>query len=254
MLEPDAKPKSRAYVTSSGIRWSPPPSSPPAVLPSPAALPSPTPDIKSTGNQSATVVPRQSSSIRIIVLNRPSRSATYPGSQRPKQEPALKMATRWYASGGLVARVASANEVRYAIGTNRPASMKKVPAVVRAKGGERRMERSGLTVCLSRGLVFLFVFVFVFVFDFDFVFVFDGFDGFDGFDVGVFGGFLIRVGWRYAVTVSSVVRWGFFPSGSVFLFVSLTLTPKSTSTLSLSLTLSLTLSSTSASTPSSTTS
>ena len=41
--------------------------------------------------------------------------------------------------------MARAKEVRYAMGTKRPPSMKNVPAVARAKAGSRRMVRSGLT-------------------------------------------------------------------------------------------------------------
>lgn len=61
-----------------------------------------------------------SDSARSMALNRPILSASKPGSQRPKAEPAFKIAMIWYAKLVDMAPELRLYAVTYEIGTKRP--------------------------------------------------------------------------------------------------------------------------------------
>ena len=63
------------------------------------------------GSQSAKVVRAQRDTIRIMVLKRPILSARSPGAHRPKNDPAFKIESNWYAKLGSIP-AARAKEVK----------------------------------------------------------------------------------------------------------------------------------------------
>ena len=71
MLLPLANPKRTAKTTSPGI-------------------------LPSTFNQMPSTETRDKTTVAIMVLYLPSLSQIWPGSQRPKNEPALRIARSWY--------------------------------------------------------------------------------------------------------------------------------------------------------------
>ena len=78
MLDPDAKPKVTAYTIERALI---------AVTSADVVGVS-----KDAGNQRVKDVAEQMANAAIMLLNRPSLSARKPGTQRPRQLPALKMA------------------------------------------------------------------------------------------------------------------------------------------------------------------
>ena len=83
------------------------------------------------GSQNTSDVAEQTASAAIMLLKRPSLSARRPGTQRPRQLPALKMAMSWYENDGLKAPVLIAKVVRYVIGMKSAHSIMNMPTVRR---------------------------------------------------------------------------------------------------------------------------
>jgi len=137
MLDPEAKPKTIEYTIVRAftvVTW--------------AELDG---SNSAAGNHRVMVVAPQRANAAIILLNRPSLSAMYPGAHRPRHEPAFMNAMRLYAKSVSIAPVDMAKEGMYAIGTNRPHSIHQVPAVNQANAGSRKIRKSGITDCPGLG-------------------------------------------------------------------------------------------------------
>ena len=131
MLDPDAKPKITAYTIESALM----------VVASADVVGV----MSEAGSQNVRDVAEQMARVAIMLLNRPSLSARRPGTQRPMQLPALKMATSWYANAGSRAPVDVANVARYVIGINNAHSIAKIPTVRSRYDLSRKMRKSGRT-------------------------------------------------------------------------------------------------------------
>lgn len=81
------------------------------------------------GSQKVNDVAAQTARAAIIRLKRPNLSARRPGTHRPKQLPALKIAMSWYEKAGVIAPLEEAKVVRYVIGTKSAHSIRKIATV-----------------------------------------------------------------------------------------------------------------------------
>ena len=132
MFEPDANPMMTAKAI---VR--------PLTVP---ALSGPLATSTAAGIQRQKEASMQIPTVMIMVLNRPSRSAMYPGAHLPTTLPALKMAMTWYAKVELMAPVEREKVVRYVIGMKRPHSSRKTPIVVSKKAVSLKIRKSGSTL------------------------------------------------------------------------------------------------------------
>jgi hypothetical protein len=99
-------------------------------------------DEEPAGNQSAKQLMMQRSRERISVFKRPIMSATTPAENRPKKEPALKMARIWNPKAEECPWELT-YEVMYVKGTKIPHSIRKIPRVRKVKGRSLKTVRLG---------------------------------------------------------------------------------------------------------------
>lgn len=137
MFDPDAKPKITAYTIDSALIVA-------AVF-----------DVAgvrmAAGSQNVNDVAPHTARAPIMQLKRPNLSANKPGTHRPRQLPALKMAISWYEKACDMAPLDDAKVVKYVMGTNRAHSIKKMAIVSNRYDLSRKMRKSGRTDCPGLG-------------------------------------------------------------------------------------------------------